>query len=185
MTCIIGYMAGGKIYMGGDSAVITKSGDSAIIRTMTEPPKVFKTGEWLIGFSGTPRFGQILRDCFHPTPIGTSEDVVKYLTETFVKELIETLDKLKYLEIRNGEASCYPFLIGTQGRIFKIGTDLVALEVKDDFTAIGSGEEFALGALDALENYSNLTVKQRIANALRITAKYHPYVREPFTIIES
>lgn len=184
MTCIIGYMTGGKIYMGGDSAVVTQDGNSAIIRTMTEPCKVFKTGEWLIGFSGTPRFGQILRDCFHPTPIGTGENVVKYLTETFVKELIETLDKLKYLEIRNGEVSCYPFLIGVRGRIFKIGTDLVVLEVKDNFTAIGSGEEFALGALSAIEGISGLGVKDKILHAFRIVAKYHPYVREPFTIIE-
>lgn len=187
MTCIIAYKTKDKIYMGSDSAVVVggNSGEGTLIRTMTEPPKVFHKEGLLIGFAGTPRFGQIVRDCFYPTPLGKNENIVTYLTTTFVNELIKTLDELKHLEIRTGEACGYQFLVGAQGRFFKISVDFAVIEVDDAFTAIGSGEDYALGALAALKDAPELNIKEIIRYALEITARYCPSVREPFTIIES
>ena len=56
MTCIVGLVDDGKVYMGGDAASV----DGYIVRT-SALSKVFRNGPFLIGYSTSWRMGQILQ----------------------------------------------------------------------------------------------------------------------------
>jgi hypothetical protein len=55
MTCIVGIVENGKVYMGGDAAGV--NGYSVRVR---KDPKLFKVGEFLFGYTSSFRMGQLL-----------------------------------------------------------------------------------------------------------------------------
>jgi ATP-dependent protease HslVU (ClpYQ) peptidase subunit len=56
MTCIVGMVENGKVYIGGDSAGV--SGFDYHIR---EDQKVFQNGDMIFGFTSSFRMGQLLQ----------------------------------------------------------------------------------------------------------------------------
>ena len=58
MTCIVGLIDGRRVWMGGDSA-----GVSGLDITVRADAKVFRNGDFLIGFTSSFRMGQLL--AFH------------------------------------------------------------------------------------------------------------------------
>ena len=60
MTCIVGLVDNGKIYMGGDSA-----GVSNLDIRIRADQKVFKTGEFIMGFTSSFRMGDLLKYDFN------------------------------------------------------------------------------------------------------------------------
>lgn len=61
MTCIVGLVDKGSIYMGGDSA-----GVAGLSVTTRADEKVFLNGPFIMGFTTSFRMGQILRYKFVP-----------------------------------------------------------------------------------------------------------------------
>lgn len=187
MTCIIGYQTGGKVYMGGDSCGYGSNSDSRIFKN----PKVFKlrVGNILCGYTWTYRYGQVLKQVLKNIKPKWGDSIQDWLIETFVPALIAKMDEQKILEIEDGMAKVSGALLGIQGRIFVILNDLSVVEPDGNLFTLGSGYQYAIGALAAIEDapayVSGLTPKGKIHRALEITAQYCPSVREPFTIIES
>ncbi len=58
MTCIVAIIDGNKVFMGGDAAA---SDDKTGIIFQRVDPKVFKVGQFGIGFIDSFRMGQILQ----------------------------------------------------------------------------------------------------------------------------
>ena len=56
MTCIVGVVDNGKVYMGGDSA-----GVGGLCIETRKQPKVFRNGDFLIGYTDSFRMGQLLQ----------------------------------------------------------------------------------------------------------------------------
>ena len=56
MTCIVGLVHEGVVYIGGDSA-----GVGGMSLTVRADEKVFQNGEFLMGFTTSFRMGQLLR----------------------------------------------------------------------------------------------------------------------------
>ena len=63
MTCIVGLIDGNRVWMGGDSA-----GVSGLDITVRSDPKVFRNGDFLIGFTSSFRMGQLLAFRLRPPP---------------------------------------------------------------------------------------------------------------------
>ena len=57
MTCIVGLVHNGIVYIGGDSAAITIDG----VQFLRSDPKVFIKEDFLIGFTSSYRMGQLIR----------------------------------------------------------------------------------------------------------------------------
>jgi hypothetical protein len=57
VTCIVGFVEGNTVWMGGDSAGTSLSLD----QDLYDAPKVFRNGPMLIGTSGNARQGDLLR----------------------------------------------------------------------------------------------------------------------------
>src|SRR5919109_4864584 len=77
MTAIVGLADESKVWIGGDSA-----GVAGLSLTVRADEKVFRRGEWVFGFTGSFRAGQLLRYSLNvPEPRG---DLAKFLATEFI-----------------------------------------------------------------------------------------------------
>lgn len=192
MTCIIAYKTKDKIYMGGDSCGYGGDSDVRIFKN----PKVFKVGNILCGYAWTYRFGQVFKQCLREQELHILSDptireahrpdavIQDALIEIFIPALIQKMDEQKILEMKDGIAEGGGFFLGIQGRLFFILTDFSIVEPSGDFITLGSGYQYAMGALAAIQGAPGWEPKDKIRHALEITERYCPSVRGPFTIIE-
>ena len=175
MTCIAGVVEGDRIFMGGDSAA--SEGTALLIRA---DQKVFRNGEFLFGFAGSFRMGQLLRYAFTPPKHARRQDVHRYMVTTFIDAVRDCLKKGGLASKEHDvEAVDGAFLVGYRGRLFIIEQDYQVGEAVDGFAAIGCGDQVAQGALFATEG---MEPKKRVRQALEAAERYNTGVRRPFYI---
>ncbi|HEY4760545.1 MAG TPA: hypothetical protein VIH42_08195 [Thermoguttaceae bacterium] len=174
MTCIVGIERTGASFIGGDSAV----SDTWTVR-QSSVRKVFRKGDYTIGYTTSFRMGQILEhmipfpECKEPT-----ED---FMVRDFVESVRKGFKEFGYAKIESNEETGGQFIVGVQGTIFEIDSDYQVCRHADGLYAVGSGFSFALGALKALDL---LDPMQRIATALEISSYFNAYVKPPFVILK-
>lgn len=178
MTCIVGFIDKDKVYMGGDSA-----GSSSWNIRNRKDVKVFKNGEFLIGYTSSYRMGQLLRFSLTPPKIKKGQELFEYMCTDFINEVISTLKNNKYAKIENNEIGGGTFLVGIRSRLFYIRDDFQVGELVKDYNSCGYGEYYAMGCLYALEDVKMKT-EDKIIKALQAAEEYSNGVRGPF-IIES
>ena len=178
MTCIVGLVDNGKIYMGGDSAGV--SGLNIRIRA---DQKVFKTGEFIMGFTSSFRMGDLLKYDFNPPKRHPDIDVFKYMVTEFINEVRNCLKRGGYAKLKEGEELGGTFLVGYAGNLFKIDSDYQVGQNILPFNACGCGENYALGSLYATscDDY-HITAIQKVRVALSAAQEFSAGVREPFHI---
>lgn len=178
MTCVVAVKHKGRITMGGDSAGV--SGLDVIIR---RDPKVFQNGQFLMGYTGSFRMGQILLFKFVPPPIPKKQDTFEYMCTSFVDALRRTLKKGGFAKVDSNVEKGGTFLVGVRNRIFNVQADFHVGEALDDYDAIGCGEPYALGALSS--QAAGMDPKARVAQALTAAEKFSGGVRGPFLILST
>lgn len=177
MTCIVGVIQKGKVYIGADSA-----GVAGLDVTIRKDPKVFKVGEFVIGCTGSFRMIQLLRFSLTLPKIYPDSDIYQYMCVEFINAVRTCFRNGGFLEIdKNIERGGF-FLVGYKDRLFNVQGDYQVGEVERNYDAMGCGEPFALGALDALNQEMDAEVQ--IERVMRIAAYRSGGVRPPF-IIES
>lgn len=183
MTCIVALRHDDKVYVGGDSAAV--SGWDVSERADS---KVFWNKEFLIGFAGSYRFGQIMQYHFSPP----SDDgmasytlkhyPMKYMCVYFIPALRACLKENGFLKSENeqeGTGNGYCIVAHGTG-MFRIDSDFQVAVPADPFMAIGSGNDLALGALYATSRKRD--PRKRLLLALEASAKFNIGVRGPFVI---
>jgi ATP-dependent protease HslVU (ClpYQ) peptidase subunit len=172
MTCIAGVVSDGKVYIGGDSAGVNADGHLQL----RKDPKVFLTGDYLIGVSGSWRVCQKLRFTEFTSP-PEHIDPFNFAVSIFMDEL---RDLFKDTPERDFE-----LLVGFQGRLFHIyGLSQVSEEIAD-YEACGSGAQVARGAMYAMDLHSeHLDPDMRVNAALEAAERFCSGVRGPFNILE-
>ena len=125
MTCIIGLVQDGKVYMGGDSAGV--AGYSMSVRA---DEKVYRNSGLLMGFTTSFRMGQLLRYSFIPPERLPSEEPDKYMVTRFVDSVRECLKKGGWAAKKDEAEHGGTFLVGYQGSLYCIeGSYQVAKQV--------------------------------------------------------
>ena len=175
MTAIVGVVHDGQVHIGGDSA-----GVSEWSLTVRADSKVFTNGPYAMGFCGSFRMGQLLRYTL-ATPEPDS-DLERFMATTFIDAVRECFKTGGWLKKENEREEGGLFLVGVQGRLFRIDDDFQVGESADGFAAVGSGEEFALGALYATAR-SRMAPRKRIKLALEAAERFSTGVRGPFAYI--
>lgn len=177
MTCVVGVVKDGIVYMGADSA------ESAGWSIRDTDQKIFKVGEFLIGQSGSVRAGQLVQYMMSVERQSARTDDMCYMVMVFA-ESVRTVQKEhgKANIESNKEDSNLELLIGYRGNLYRLYGDYTIRSCKNGFDAIGSGGDFAVGVLAAL---SDLSPKKRIRKALKISAQYALEVRGPFYVVKS
>lgn len=175
MTCIVGWVENGTVWMGADSA-----GVSGYDLTVRADQKVFKNGPMLFGFTTSFRMGQLLRYALVIPDHDPRVDDDKYLVTTFVNAVRECLKSNGWAVKKDEQEQGGQFLVGYKGRIVCIESDYqVGINV-DGFAACGCGDQIALGALYAS---NHLTGRTRIETALQAAERFSAGVRGPFHVL--
>jgi len=178
MTCIIGLVDNGKVYIGGDSAGV--SGYSLTVRA---DEKVFTKGEFVMGFTSSFRMGQLLRfklDIpYHRPEIETYE----YMVTEFVEAVRKCLKDGGFARSQNGEELGGTFLVGYRGQLFKVEDDFQVGRATFDFDAVGCGEDIAKGHLYA--TMGSKDPEMRVLEALRAAECFSAGVRGPFKVVST
>jgi len=174
MTCIVGLVNNGDVYIGGDSAGV--AGLSISIRA---DEKVFGNGPFIMGFTTSFRMGQLLRYKLAPPAQTVHQNDMEYMVTSFV-------DACRQCFSGNGfgdkDASMGGnFLVGYKGKLYNIEADYQVGVPKASFDAVGCGSDLALGAMYATEG---LSPEQRINAALGAASTFSAGVAPPFTILK-
>lgn len=190
MTCIVGVVDGDHVLIGGDSlesdAYASAEGDSYVLQRNDE--KVFVLGEFVVGFCGSYRVGQLIRYSFKPnSPKANDDNIMSYMVNEFINVLRTTMEQHGTLKTVEGEESFdAQLLVGWQNRLFVIGDDFNVGIMKDEWCAIGSGSQFALGSLHTTSELEDqISTDERIKHALRAASMYSPWCKGPYTLVRT
>jgi ATP-dependent protease HslVU (ClpYQ) peptidase subunit len=182
MTCIVGLIKNGIVYMGGDSAAT----DDSSIQTI-KGSKVFKIGDFLFGVSGNPRMSDILRYRFNiPKLCPRDQDILEYMYQWFIPNLKDCLAEDGFLIKQDEVVSSDSWvLIGYHGRLFILESGFHVSESSLEYNAVGCGMDAALGCLYGVIETELLTSGEKINLALNASAQFNCHVRKPFTILST
>ena len=170
MSCVVSIVKNGKIYMGADGFATTGDGEKRSIVAN----KLYFNREYLIGYTGSVRTGQIIGPKFFDPPGNVYE-----MPDAIRVHLLE-----RGAGIINGENQMHlnacNFLIGYNGRLFEILIDYQLNEIRGDFTAVGSGAPYAMGSLFATKRWNS--PEKRVLNSLKAASEYDRSCGLPFTV---
>ena len=176
MTCIVGLVHEGVVYIGGDSA-----GVGGMSLTVRADEKVFQNGEFLMGFTTSFRMGQLLRYSLKPPRRHPDDDIHQYMVVDFVNAVRECLKAGGYASKEDEVESGGTFLVGYAGHLFTVNSDYQVGIPEDGFAAVGSGQDISRGALFATQGQA--TPRDRVLTALRSAERFNAGVRGPFHIL--
>ena len=182
MTVVVGLVdrEAGRCYVGADS----QGTDSLGTYSTRLDSKVFRVGEFVIGFSGSYRYGQILQFHLDPPKIGQI-DLYQYLVKYFVEEMRAVLKDKGAVKIDSGIESTWACLVSVRGELFGIHSDLAVCEYSEDFAAMGAGEKYAIGAMNAQKINGMLIGDASLRVALSATERSCTSVKGPWSILST
>lgn len=187
MTCVIALIDGNKVYLGGDGAA---SEDKTGLIVQRVDPKVFKVGQFGIGFVDSFRMGQILQYNWTPPiykPTLNHKSLDKFMKTKFVDSVKEAFKENGFGNFSQSteegdEGGTFIIAVQGTGRIFTMDPDFHIGECDVMYMAEGSGQQVALGSLYSTTNIKS--PRKRVRMALEASSKFIMTVRPPFTIIE-
>lgn len=187
MTCIVALIDAGKVYLGSDAAASDEKTGLIFQRT---DPKVFKVGQFGIGFTDSFRMGQILQYNWTPPvykPTAGNKNLDKFMRTRFVESVKEAFKEQGFGNFNNtaedgDSGGIFLIVVAGTGRIFTMDEDFHIGEADVQYMAEGSGGMVALGSLHSTSTIK--TPRKRVRMALEAAAKFIMSVRGPFTIIE-
>ncbi len=170
MSCIIGLVQDGKLYMASDGIATTADGEKRpIVAT-----KIHWNGNYLIGYSGGVRTGQLVAEgkLFAPP-----KEIINF--PEAIREHLQEHGSMMVDDAQLHIQNCN-FLIGYEGKLWEILVDFQLNEVYGEYTAIGSGAAYAMGSLFSTKDEQD--PEKRLTLALQAACEYDMSCGLPFTI---
>lgn len=174
MTCVVGLVDKGTVYIGVDSAAV-----QGWTRRQSRVAKVFRRGPFLIGYTTSFRMGQLLQHHLDVSAQEPGQDDVAYLVTHFIEKARALFKDKGFTKVEANTEKGGQFLVGYRGRLYTVESDFQVGEHEEGYDAIGSGADFALGAMAALDRQKP---RARIGRALEIAAHFNMGVCGPFTV---
>lgn len=178
MTCIVGLVHDGQVYIGGDSAGV--AGYSVTVRA---DEKVFNKGEFVMGFTSSFRMGQLLRYKLNIPFHKPNVDTYEYMVTEFVEAVRQCLKDGGYSRNESGEDIGGKFLVGYRGKLFLIDLDYQVGESLLQYDAVGCGEDLAKGSLYSTRDLDD--PNKRILMSLEAAEQFSAGVRSPFKVLST
>jgi hypothetical protein len=174
VTCIVGLIADGRVHIGGDSAGV----DGRYSLVVRSDRKVFRNGDFVMGFTSSFRMGQLLAFDFNPPKPRIGTDIMAYMVTDFIDAARAQMKKGGYARTENAVESGGTFLVGYAGRLFHVSDDFQVGESVHGFDACGSGDHLALGSLRSTRDWTD--PHARLREALETAEAFNAAVRGPF-----
>jgi ATP-dependent protease HslVU (ClpYQ) peptidase subunit len=187
MTCIVGLVENGKVYIGADSAGTAEDYSFRIRGDV----KVFHRGPFLMGGTSSFRMLQLLRFKLKIPKHPKNLDNCEYMVTRFVEAVRICFREGGLTKVENSVEEGGSFLVGYRGQLYFVHEDFQCGFVPDGYAACGCGEDFALGAMNILQEKLNPSrsnfgteygPKERVILALETAEKFSAAVRGPFVI---
>ncbi len=181
MTCIVGLVHKGTIYMGADSAATGETD----IKVRLDPKVFIVKDRFLMGFTSSFRMGQLLRFSLKPTLQLNGQSDYEYMCTGFIDAVRKCFRDGGYMGKDKSDSEREEggnFLVGYQGVLYEIDLDFQVGINKDPYCSIGCGEDCAHGVLFATGKLGWNPTK-RITWALEAAAYLTNAVRPPFVIL--
>jgi hypothetical protein len=175
VTCVVGLEQRGVVYIGADSAAVSRER----LRSRADP-KAFRVGPYVMGFTTSFRMGDVLRYSFAP-PEPPSRGLARFMATAFVDAARAAFKDAGVATNASGVESCGAFLVGVRGRLFTVESDYQVGEERAGFHAVGSGDQVALGALFATARVRDPRARLRLA--LAAAERFTSDVRRPWRIV--
>ena len=172
MTTIIAVKRAGRICIGSDS--LTVFGQRKELPPYVDQPcKLMKISDVFMGISGHTSWDLVIEKYCqeYPPVLKTFSDI-----EAWSRKFYSNLESHFYANTFD------TILIVGQIGIFEIDYRRNVREFSD-FAAIGSGEAYALGVIEALYEDTSLSLDEIVLKSLEISAKFDLKTEAPFKII--
>lgn len=131
MTTVAGMYKGGRAFLASDSAWSAEG-----VQVSARTPKVWRSGEMLVGCAGDGRSAWLLRQVLKPMPAGAGGEWLE-------QQVARLAPLFKERDVKPPTALCC-----WRGGIAEVD-DFFVLEYDQPFASIGTGSNFALGVLAA------------------------------------
>lgn len=178
MTAIVGFTRDNTVYIAGDSL-----GSSIHNKSEVKDSKVFRNKDFIFGYTGIFRFGEILEYEFVPPTQKKGVSDRSYLITVFIAELRKTLERCKY--VRSGEKEGNGmFLMGYKGKLYTVQSDWSVLETKSGYSSVGSGSEYCLGAMSILVKDNKIKPEKKVKLAVKAASEHSPTVGGKVNIVK-
>lgn len=178
MTCILGLMDSGKVWMAGDSAGV----GGYDIRTRNDT-KVFINGPYIMGFTSSFRMGQLLRFSLHVPHQDPDHTDEQHMMTTFIDAVRQCLKDGGCAKVDSNQEEGGEFLVGYKGQLYAVYQDFQISIPSKMFEACGCGEDYAVGALAALMGHVKIGPDALLHKTLGIVEEFSAGVRGPFTVL--
>lgn len=175
MTCVVGIVENGVVSIGADSAGVDGSRMTMAIR---EDRKVFRNGEFVMGFTSSFRMGQLLAFNLSLPKPREGDDLMGFMVRDFISTVRQVLKDGGFARNNSGSESGGEFLVGFRARLFRIFDDFQVAESCRPYDACGCGDLIALGSLFSTPNLS--PARARLTEALEAAETFSAGVRAPF-----
>lgn len=174
MTCIVGIETNDNVFIGADSASVS---GGQIERTHLT--KVFQRGDFLIGYTTSFRMGQLLQYSLD-APTQEVEDDLEYMATVFIDAVRECLKSGGFATVDSDQERGGFFLVGYKGKLYEVDDDYQVNRFRDGFSALGAGNEYAMGSLFTTVHVPDPVA--RVTAALQAAERFSASVCEPFVI---
>lgn len=176
MTCIVGLISKGDVYLGGDRAATSSDFSRTIIKT----PKVFIKNNVAFGVCGTPKSIDVLTHVIDvPTQVAGTTDQ-KFVNDTLIPAIKKCFKKTGNLIQKGGESFFNgELLVGYRSSLYRVQCDFSSIVTNTCYDAIGSGGSIALGSLAS----SKGDTRRRVLAALEASAQNNASVAPPFDVV--
>jgi ATP-dependent protease HslVU (ClpYQ) peptidase subunit len=171
MTTIIGVEYANRCVVLGDSRIV---GDSKIY-SHSNMVKVITNGNYLVGVAGDVRALQVVLHTWKPPAFLVKDrtNIFQFMVNKVAPSLKQLLTDAGLLDSKSPDKDFeINIIVGLNGSLFEIDSDFAVSRNSDGYYAIGTGGDFALGAL-----YAGVTPEQ----AADIAATNDSKTAGPFT----
>lgn len=176
MTCIIAYIDKEGVYIGGDSAAVS---EDDLSYNIISDEKVFAKGDFIFGYSTSFRMGQLLRYKLRIPTHPKGMDNHQFMVTLFIDAVKKCFEDNDYTDMNTEEGGS--FLVGYKGKLYMISADYHVAQPKENFAALGCGENFAMGAMFASTEKDPI---KKIEIALNAAVAFSMGVKPPFTYVK-
>ena len=194
MTTVVAIQGDGYVVMGTDSRLSATDANGFVSRVHTMSSNVSKISQnngMLIGLAGDVRAINLIAHSFQApqaSPSLRGKKLDDYITNKFVPSLRACFDLHGYSAPQRDTSEHMAeqgseILLSINAVIYQIDNDYAWSNDASGLYAIGTGGQYAIGALAALLKTKNTTMamaKKQCLNALAIAAKYDPHTGYPY-----
>jgi len=193
MTTIVAMQCDGFAVVGTDSRISSLDEDGYAFQYGTmanNQAKITQNGKYLIGAAGDVRAINILQHVFQPptpAPSLRGKKLDSFITAKFISSLKSCFDEHGITHCGSKEnqktQQDSSIIAVINGCVYVIDTDFSWYTDASGIYSIGTGSQFALGALNALQVKQKISVtaaKRNCIKALTAAAKYDPFTGSPF-----